>query len=92
MGYNGSPAHYLDPCTLCYLTPNCLTTTNLEDGNTHFHNMLGDGIQTLAINTTQGALAVSEDGINARIFVYQVLWFCCEVKPKKTYRVDQKKV
>ena len=64
--------HYIDSNTVCFLNSNCLRLINTEDGQTQFINAPGDGIQTLAVNSNYGVLAFSEDGLNARIFVYKI--------------------
>lgn len=45
---------------------------HLDNGTVDFIKSPGDGIQNLAVNTNYGSLAFSEDGLHARIFVYEI--------------------
>lgn len=70
IGYDGSPVYFLDNSTVCFLNGNCVKFINIENGGASYLPTPGDGINNLTVNSSYGFIAFSEDGIDARIFVY----------------------
>ena len=72
VGYDGSPVYFTDENVICFINSNCLKFIDLTSQITTYLPAPGDGIQSLAVNIEYGFIAFSEDGINAKIFVYNV--------------------
>ncbi|XP_066933494.1 cilia- and flagella-associated protein 43-like [Clytia hemisphaerica] len=70
VGYDGSPVHFLDNKTICYVNGNCIKIVNIEDNSVNYLQSPGNGIAVLAVNPLYGYLAFSENGLNANIYIY----------------------
>ena len=72
IGYNGSPIHFIDSQTICYLNGNCVKFVNIESGSVRYLQSPGNGISNLAVNPVYGYIAFNENGLKARIFIYHI--------------------
>ena len=72
VGYEGSPIYFTDENVICFINANSLKFIDLTNQQTRYLQAPGDGIQTLAVNIGYGFVAFSEDGMNAKIFIYNI--------------------
>ena len=72
VGYTGQPVHYANDSTICYVNDNCIKLLKPAEESVTYLSSPGDGVGVLAVNSLYGYLAFSEEGCNARIFVYSI--------------------
>lgn len=51
---------------------NCIKFVNITDGSVRYLHASCNGISTLAVNPSHGLVAFGENGLNAKIFVYEL--------------------
>jgi len=52
------------------LNGNCVKLVDIKDGSVRYLETPGNGIATLTVNSSYGYIAFGENGLNARIFIY----------------------
>ena len=50
---------------------NCIKFVNINDGSVSYLHAPGNGISALAVNPFHGLVAFGENGLNAKIFIYE---------------------
>lgn len=72
IGYNGTPLYFVDDTTICFVNGNCIKFVNLTNGSVRYLHASSNGISTIAVNPSHGLVAFGENGLNAKIFVYEI--------------------